>query len=115
MLTVPDIFDAVQGTVFAGLADLGERESTNRTPALTAIQRNLQREYVTHLLYILLEGDGWYPPTVQTLARHYVRKLVSALPHPQVVEKLDTYTAAHLEECRVRLVRALEASYTLSR
>jgi hypothetical protein len=114
ILTAPEIFDAVQGTVFNDLATLHTRKGTNQAPVLDDMQRNLQREYVSHLIWILLEGEGWYSPTVQTLARHYVKRLGDEI---QVVlrnaTEFDTYTRAHLEECHAKLTRALEASYTL--
>ncbi|MHC4338712.1 MAG: zinc-dependent metalloprotease [Planctomycetota bacterium] len=116
LLTAPEIFDAVQGTIFANLKEAVQRKSTNQAPALRDLQRNLQREYVTHLIEILLEGEYWYPAAIQTLARHYVRKLEAQIADAiRVAGEVDTYTLSHLEECQARLERALKASFALTR
>jgi hypothetical protein len=84
---------------------------------LSEHQRNLQREYVSHLIFILLKGDGFYPAPVQTLARFYVKELAGTLEEAAAAAKeagADTYTRAHLDECHTRLARALEASYSLT-
>ena len=115
-ITAPEVFDALQAAIFGDLKGALAGQHTNQKPALTAMQRNLQREYVAHLIYILLEGEGWYPAPIQTLARHYVKSLAAqiraALPGPG---DLDTYTQAHLDECLTRLERALDASYSIPR
>jgi hypothetical protein len=106
-----EIFDALEASIFAGLADLGKRE-----PALSDMERNLQREYVGFLVYLLLDGAEYYPAEIQTLARHYVKQLAERIKGGLgSAAKLDTATRAHLEECATRLERALEASYTLNR
>jgi hypothetical protein len=75
------------------------------------MKRNLQREYTGHLTRILLEGDRSYPPQIQTLVRHYVKKLRDNIESAAQGTGLDTYTKAHLEECHERLKRSLDASY----
>ena len=80
------------------------------------INRNFYAEFrsICAARGILLEGEGWYSPTVQTLARHYVKRLGDDLKGVLRNEtEFDTYTRAHLEECNAKLSRALEASYTL--
>ncbi|MHC4818496.1 MAG: zinc-dependent metalloprotease, partial [Planctomycetota bacterium] len=117
VLTAPDVFDRLHETIFGGLAPkLTGAKATNQKPALTAMQRNLQREYVSHLIFILLRGERFYPAPIQTLARYYVKQLASSIKAALTVGgETDTYTRAHLEECQTRLERALEASYTLDR
>jgi hypothetical protein len=116
VLTAPDVFDQLQATIFGNLQAQVAAKSTNQKPALTAMQRNLQREYVSHLIFILLEGERWYPATIQTLARHYVKELSRTIKTARDnAGETDTYTWAHLEECQTRLERALEASYSLNR
>ncbi|MHC4547910.1 MAG: zinc-dependent metalloprotease [Planctomycetota bacterium] len=115
VLTGPEVFDTLQATIFGDLAGLPGK-STNQKPALGATRRNLQREYVGQLIYILLRGERRYPAPIQTLARHYVRNLASDIANARAgARELDTYTRAHLEECQTRLERALEASYNFSR
>jgi hypothetical protein len=116
VLTAPDIFDSLHNTIFGSIGDVANRKSTNQMPALNDMQRNLQREYVSHLIYILLEGEGWYPASIQTLSRFYVKKLKNDLGKALENGKgLDTYTKAHLDECYERLHRSLEASYAITK
>ena len=88
------------------------------TPEVEEVLRadyNLQREYATHLVDILLYGSYWYPASVQTLVRHYVKETARVCEDALAAGKdtLDTYTRAHLDETTERLKRALEASYTI--
>ena len=116
VLTAPEIFDALHKTIFGDLAEAAKRKSTNQMPALNDMQRNLQREYVSHLIYILLEGEGYYPATVQTLSRFYLKKAKADIAAAiEAGEGLDTYSKAHLDECHERLKRALDASYSIIR
>jgi hypothetical protein len=110
-LRASEVFDALEGAIFAGLADLGKRD-----PALSDMERNLQREYVGFLVFLLLDGYEYYPAEIQTLSRHYVKQLAERIKGGLGgAAKLDTATRAHLDECATRLGRALEASYTLNR
>jgi hypothetical protein len=114
VLTAPEIFDALETSIFGGLPAAAARASTNQSPAIPDWQRNLQRTYVTLLTNILLNGERAWPSSIQTLARHYVTRLEkTATAAIQTGAGLDTYSRAHLEECRERLARSLEASYTL--
>jgi len=109
VLTAPDIFEALDEAIFGDLAALPG--GTNQKPSVSDMKRNLQREYVGHLTAILLEGDRYYPPQIQTLVRHYVKNLRDGVGAAAQGTGLDTYTKAHLEECHERLKRALDASY----
>ena len=115
LLAAPEIFDALQEAIFGNLQEVTKRHSSNQMPALNDMQRNLQREYVTHLIYILLKGEGWYSASIQTLVRHYVSQLANDIGDSRrtAIAELDTFTRAHLEECEARLRSALKASYTL--
>ncbi len=113
LLTAPEIFDALEKTIFGGAAEAVKRaDATNRNPAIDDMKRNLQREYVSHLIFMLLEGEMYYPAQIQTLVRHYVKRLADSTGTLSIAAQ-DTYTKAHFEECATRLKKALEASYRL--
>ncbi len=108
-LRASEIFDALEGSIFAGLQDLGKRD-------LAEAERNLQREYVSFLVFLLLDGYDYYPAEIQTLSRHYVKQLSGKIKGGLGgAGDLATATRAHLDECATRLDRALDASYTLNR
>jgi len=116
VLTAPEIFDSLEGAIFGGLAEALKKDASDKAPALSDMQRNLQREYVGQLIFILIEGQRYYPAQIQTLARHYVKQLSETIKGGLLgAGKIDTATRAHLEECAARLDRALEASYSLNR
>ncbi|MFO0879173.1 MAG: zinc-dependent metalloprotease [Gemmataceae bacterium] len=78
---------------------------------LSVVTRNLQREYLKHLMQLVLR-DGKAPPDARSLARLHLRdisgRIEKLLANPnQLVE--DT-TRAHLQESRDRITRALNAS-----
>jgi hypothetical protein len=106
-LRASEVFDALEGAIFQGLGAAN---------GLSDMERNLQREYVGVLVYMLLDGYGSYPAEIQTLSRHYVKQLAEKIKGGLGgAAKLDVATRAHLEECETRLSRALEASYTFNR
>jgi len=109
-LTAPDVFDALQVTIFGDLGTLAAKQSSNQDPAVSTMRRNLQRAYVSHLTDILLRGERYYPPQIQTLVRYYVKELAKEI-EGVMATPLDTYTKAHFDECHTRLKRSLEASY----
>ncbi len=103
-LRATEIFDGLEGAIFGGL---GKGD-------LSDMERNLQREYVGLLVYMLLDGYESYPAEIQTLSRHYVTQLAGKINGARGAAK-STTILAHLEECETRLRRALDASYTLNR
>jgi hypothetical protein len=104
-LKASEIFDALEGAIFKGLGGGN----------LSDMERNLQREYVGVLVYMLLDGHESWPAEIQTLSRHYVKQLAERMKGALGGGKLDVATGAHIDECATRLSRALEASYTFSR
>ncbi|MEE8104782.1 MAG: zinc-dependent metalloprotease [Planctomycetota bacterium] len=113
VVTAPEVFDAIQAAIWGKTVEKSGRKSTNASPALSEMERNLQREYSVHLTDILLYGDYWYPSSVQTLVRHYMKRIIKTCDDSLAAGKeMDTYSVAHLEEVRDRLKAALAASYT---
>ena len=116
VLTAPEVFETLQGAIFGNVQEAAARKSTNQMPAINDMQRNLQREYCSHLISILLEGEYWYPATIQTLSRYYVKQLKGAIGKALANGKeLDVYSKAHLDECYEKLSRALDASFAITK
>ena len=99
-LKASEIFDALEAAIFKNLG-----------PSIPEMARNLQREYVGLLVYMLLDGHESWPAEIQTLSRHYVKQVAGTIKGA-IGGAGDVATRAHLEECETRLTRALEASYT---
>ncbi len=115
VLTAPEIFDALQKSIYGHTVENCSKKSTNQVPALNDIQRNLQRQYASHMVEILIHGNYWYPASIQTLIRHYTKQIMAICSDGLKAggDDLDTYTKAHLDEVQDRLKRALAASFEL--
>ena len=114
LLTVPEVFEAVTKAVFGAVVQGGPLPAgTARKPAISTIQRNLQRHYAGELIQMALEGEtGSTPPVARMFARQELRRLQAAIAGLDL-KGADPYTAAHLQELQVRIARALEAQFQL--
>src|SRR4051812_13747387 len=83
---------------------------------ISTIRRNLQRAYLRLLIDTAIEKDGPMPQIARTLVWHRLKGLMSKinLTLKSMEGKLDAYTAAHLDESRTRIDKALDASFTLN-
>lgn len=125
-LQVAEVFQALSDGVWSDLAPVGE--GANRKVALTTIRRNLQREHVQRLgsivlgnsrqsaggdfVFLVLSGGGSsYPADARSLARLHLKrigdKIGTTLDAKDVT--IDDTTRAHLEECRYKIGKALDA------
>jgi hypothetical protein len=119
LLTLSELFTTLDGAVFS---ELDSKENgpagnwTARKPFISTIRRNLQRAYAKTLIDIAIEKDGPTPQIARTLVWHRLKalrdKLGAALTAGK--DKLDPYSAAHLDEIQTRIEKALEASFTLN-
>jgi hypothetical protein len=120
-LTLPEVFASLTQAVFTEILQppQGEAHYSERQPFLSSFRRNLQREYVAHLIHMSLEGEsrGWgYPRQARTLAWHELKQIhdhidraLRADPPPA----FDRYSLSHLEEARQRIRRALDAAFSI--
>jgi hypothetical protein len=120
-LTVAEVFRGVTDGVWADLP--------NGSPkAASIVRRNLQREHLKVLsnlvlgqksgggmgMFVIVFGDGGAtaPPDARSLARMHLReigkRIQTALTDKQVA--VDETAVAHLEECRERIAKVLNAS-----
>src|SRR5262249_50242185 len=114
VLTLPELFETLDAAIFAEL-ELKQAPAgpfTPRKPFLTTTRRNLQRAYAGELIAMAL-GKGATPQEARTLAWYYAKQIVTKIDGAQKAlgAKLDGYSASHLEETKVRLEKAIEASY----
>lgn len=113
-LTTAELLDRLTKAIFSELDQLKPGQYTERKPAVSSLRRNLQREYVKRLANVVL-GSGDYPADCQSVAAHQLRQISARLSAPPPKVKLDTYTAAHLEDLDQRIRKVLDAQLTISR
>jgi hypothetical protein len=125
-LTIAEVFRSVTEGVWNGDDDKDPREG-KRSMSSSVIRRNLQREHLKKLFTLVLgerQMDGGFffilflgnnastPPDARSLARMHLREIskrIDATLGDKKAEVEDT-TRAHLEECRERIAKVLNAS-----
>ena len=114
ILTLPELLDEISQAIWKELDSLPTDKSTDRKPWISSLRRNLQREHMQRLIDLTLPSAGFtaaYKP-ISNLAllrlRHIQKQIEKAL---KAEDQLDPYSLAHLEEARVRIEKALDASY----
>jgi len=114
-LTLPEVINEVSEAIWGEIFEDGlEGDWTNRQPMISSLRRNLQREYIIYLVDLSQLSGTWGPPRpVQSLSLEWMNRLLDQigeiLDDEDMIENLDDYTRAHLQECRTRLAGAVEA------
>ncbi|MBL8722413.1 MAG: zinc-dependent metalloprotease [Planctomycetes bacterium] len=120
-VTLPEVFDAVTDEVWSELGLVPGSEAPVRTgtgftvrqPALSSLRRNLQREHLDRLADLALQaGSSAAERAMATLARRSLQRIFDAIRARG--GKLDAYSEAHLEDAQRRILKILDASYTLN-
>ncbi len=116
-LTLPELLDTISTSVWSELDKSPSGKFTARKPMISSLRRNLQREYVERMIDLTFPGAGSgeaYKP-VSNLAMFKLRqlkdKLATFVDEKGKGSNLDPYTQAHLSEAKVRIEKALDASY----
>ncbi|MGH7171760.1 MAG: zinc-dependent metalloprotease [Gemmataceae bacterium] len=110
-LTIAEMFRSLTDGIWSEGADKGAKDG-KRQVSSSVIRRNLQREHLKNLSTLVLGGSSAVPPDARSLARMHLRdinkRIDSTLGDKKAV--LDDTTRAHLEECRERIAKVLNAS-----
>lgn len=114
-LTLPEVINTVSEAVWKEvLDDTVSRRYTNRQPMISSLRRNLQRQYLSHLVDLSqLYGTYGPPRAVQALSLAWMNRLsdrMGELLDGAAADRLDDYSRSHLAESRTRLQRAIDAS-----
>jgi hypothetical protein len=115
MVTLPEIFRAVEGEIWSEL-DQSSGTYTERKPMISSLRRNLQREHVERLIDLSMP-ESWAQSShkpIANLALMHLRDLGRRLAAVEDRAGLDAYTRAHLGEARLRIEKALEAGYLIN-
>lgn len=106
-LTLPELFETLHRSIWMEVVQ-GERSAT----PITSFRRSLQREHLNLLIQMVL-GETPVPEDARTLAWYQLNQLDDEIRVAlrKRNKEMDTYTKAHLEETRDRLIKALDAEF----
>ncbi|MBE9042025.1 zinc-dependent metalloprotease [Oscillatoriales cyanobacterium LEGE 11467] len=106
-LTLPELFETLHRSIWMEVL-----QAQNAPTPITSVRRSLQRKHLNLLISMVL-GQLDVPEDARTLAWYQLRQLdgdiYEALQEQE--DDLDTYTTAHLQETRDRLLKALDAEF----
>ena len=106
-LTLPELFETLHRSIWMEVL-----QAQNAPTPITSVRRSLQRKHLNLLISMVL-GQLDVPEDARTLAWYQLRQLdgdiYEALEEQE--DELDTYTLAHLQETRDRLLKALDAEF----
>jgi hypothetical protein len=112
-LTLAELLEAISGSIWSELNDSSTEMYTNRQPMISSLRQNLQREHADRLITLILPGTG-YSAAYKPISYLAVRGLKKIQEQAEAATKgngkrMDTYSAAHLENVLDKIKRALEA------
>ncbi len=130
-LTIAEVFRTLTDSIWSELPASGPNTTAKLT--VSTIRRNLQREHLRRLStlvlgqhrnaydnfysYIVFFGNtGSYPADSKSLARLHLSEISSRIGKTldEKNSDLDDTTRAHLLECRERVKKVLEGTYTVN-
>ncbi len=122
-LTLPELLDTISNAIWTEVEAGPKEKYTARKPMISSLRRNLQREHVDRLIEVSFPSDDHNAAyaTLSNLARTKLRSLSTKIAGlvgdkdgKGKNDSLDPYTLAHLSDVKVRIDKALDASYTLN-
>ena len=115
MVTLPEVLASLSDAIWRELKQTNERAYNARVPMISSLRRNLQREYLERLIDLSMP-ETWGNASrkaVSNLVLAQLRKLSAQIAGvlQEKADKLDPYSQAHLSEAKLRIDKALDASY----
>jgi hypothetical protein len=114
-ITLPELINTVTDAAWSELEESPGMKYTDRKPMISSLRRNLQREHLDRMIDLTLPNAalGTAAKPISTLACWKLRQLSDKIG--RLREKngaaIDAYSVAHLDEAKVRIDKALDASY----
>ena len=99
-LTLSELYDSLQGSIWSDLKGTGD---------IPLMRRNLQREHVRRVAWMLTRTNPGTPADARALQRENARSLVAKLAVAEKRPGLSREARAHLAESRDTLSEALKA------
>jgi hypothetical protein len=115
MITLPELLETLNTAIWTEINNPKFESSSVRKPAISSLRRNLQREYIERLIDLSMPdtwGSAAHKP-ISNLALQSLRGMQDQLKGLVKDDgpKLDPYTKAHLAEAKLRIDKALDASF----
>jgi len=116
MITLPEVLFTVSDAVWSELDSKSDTRYSARQPMISSLRRNLQREHLERLIDLAMPGGltGAAAKPVANLSTFKLRELqkkIGDLTEGSAASRLDPYTLAHLSEAKLRIDKALDASF----
>ncbi len=112
-LTIPELLDALEGSIWGELK--AEGEFSARKPMISSLRRNLQKEFIERLIDLMGPDSGLSiaEKPVRDLATLQLEQLRNSIDKVKGGENLDPYSQAHLHEVSKQITKALDAQYVV--
>jgi hypothetical protein len=114
-LTLAELMGTIKGAIWAECnGKAPEKAATARTPLISSLRRNLQREHLERLIDLSLPGIGnsaAYKP-ISDLASMQIRELKDQINTTLAAcgDKADPYTRAHLTDAQAKIEKVLNST-----
>ncbi len=113
--SLPELLESITGEIWSELDGEVDEEYTSRSPMISSLRRNLQREHMERLIDLTLPGNG-SSAAYKAISNLCVMELRGIHSDVNKIleaggENLDAYTKAHLYEAQQRIEKALDADY----
>jgi hypothetical protein len=119
-VTLPEVLDTIGNSVWSELDKKPDGKFSARKPMISSLRRNLQREHLERMIDLAMgAGSGEAGKPISNLAMSKLRairtKITGIIGEKGDQESgLDAYTFAHLSEAKIRIDKALDASYIIN-
>ncbi len=114
-LTLPELLSSISGEIWSELDGDMSKKFTTRSPMISSLRRNLQREHMERLIDLTLPGNGSSAAykAISNLCVMELRELKADIDKDLEAAKdaLDPYSKAHLYEASQRIGKALDADF----
>ena len=112
---LPELLKSISKEIWSELDGDIAKEYSARTPMISSLRRNLQREHLERLIDLTLPGSGTSAAykAISNLCIMELRDLKKSIDHDLEAgdKTLDAYSKAHLYEASQRIGKALDADY----
>ncbi|MDG2200566.1 MAG: zinc-dependent metalloprotease [Phycisphaerales bacterium] len=115
VVTMPEVLDTVHQAVWTEIYEEPNDQYDARSPYITSLRRNLQREHLERLIDMSMPANGFGSAAtpVQNLSRMHLQTLrgnASSFMNANQ-STIDPYTKAHLKEVVAMIDRVRDAQY----